>query len=353
METTPRVGLVPVAVALFVCVTGPLEPGLPTRTETFTFRAPVWLAVADPVVCDAALCPVAPGWADALGAFASWVCSICWPSSFSLRFIALPVADVCWSTPKGPAEPVGPEGVAWEGRLEPAEALALFVWLTGPFEPGLSTRTTTLTLCGAVWPAEAFAEPVEVPVPVAAAAAEAWFVWSTGPMSPELPTLTATFVLLGFVCDAVAEASVVEADADPAEVPSLAVDAAEPWLPVDVWLPPADEGWVPAAAVPPWLPVASPVAAAAALFAWPTDPAFPGSSTLTDTFPLPGPVWVASAEALTVWAFELGPSPGSSNGASSDGASDASSVEAAAVSTKSWRPTLPPGVVVVVLTSGL
>src|SRR5262249_51119820 len=42
--TTPSVGLAPVAVALFACETGLSLPGLPTRTETLTFRPSVCVA---------------------------------------------------------------------------------------------------------------------------------------------------------------------------------------------------------------------------------------------------------------------------------------------------------------------
>src|SRR5581483_17636 len=44
--TVPSVALVPVAVAPFACVTRPSAPGLPTRTETFRFSAPVCVALA-------------------------------------------------------------------------------------------------------------------------------------------------------------------------------------------------------------------------------------------------------------------------------------------------------------------
>ena len=68
--------LVPVAVAPLTCVTAPSVPGLPTRTETLAFSAPVWLDVAVPVVGAPGGGVVAAVAAGGSGAAASTSCSM-------------------------------------------------------------------------------------------------------------------------------------------------------------------------------------------------------------------------------------------------------------------------------------
>jgi hypothetical protein len=77
-----------VAVAVFVCVTAPLSPALPTRTLTFTFEGSVWVVEASAV----------------------------------------------------------PPPFAWL----PAVAVAVFVCVTAPTSPGLPTSTDTFVFCGPV-----------------------------------------------------------------------------------------------------------------------------------------------------------------------------------------------------------
>ena len=78
---------------MFVCLTPPLSPGEKTRTATFVFDTPCWIAVA-----------------EALGSAV--------------------VAD--WSESAGPSAPAV------------AVAIAAFVWTTSPSSPGLCTRTEML-----------------------------------------------------------------------------------------------------------------------------------------------------------------------------------------------------------------
>ena len=273
--TTPRVGLVPVAVALLAWETCSSVPGLPTRTETLTLRASVCVAAAVPTVMVEAADPAARACEPVAGESSVGVCSIDWSISLSLSTPAEPEVVTTWFVPKGgveacdSAEPCG-------GSVEPAEALAVLACVTGPLSPGLATRTTTLTFAGAVCDDEPSAWPPP-PVPWAAAAAVASFAWSTGPVSPVLPTMTLTFVLVGEVC---------EAEADEAAVGSEPGGGS--------------------------LPVAPAVADAWALFACPTACPLPlpfPLPTATLTFPFRGSVWSAVAPAWALWPFELGAPP--------------------------------------------
>jgi hypothetical protein len=119
-----------------------------------------------------------------------------------------PDVETLWSVANGP-DPWPVPVVAPPEGVEPAEAVAEFVCVTGPLSPGLATRTTTLTFRGSLWEAVAFAWPppaVPFPEPVAVAVASDAFDWSTAPWSPSLPTLTVTFEFPGDVCPEVAVA---------------------------------------------------------------------------------------------------------------------------------------------------
>ncbi len=128
--------------------------------------------------------------------------------------------------------------------VPPAVATEVFVCVTAPLSPGLSTRTVTFTFVGSVCVEDASAVP-----PAFAwlpAVAVAVFVWLTAPTSPGLPTSTATFVFCGPVW-------LVDADA-------FAV------------CPPAGGAGSPVAVLP---------AVEDASFVWVTEPVAPESSTRT------------------------------------------------------------------------
>jgi hypothetical protein len=132
----------------FVWVTGPLSPGLATRTTTLTFDGEVWVAVAS-----------------------------AWPPA------PVPVAA--------------------------ADAVASFVWVTGPVSPPLPTMTVAFAFDGEVWVAEAPATAVgslpaggELPLVFPEAVAWALFDCPTAwplPLGPALlvpvPLPTSTFTL--------------------------------------------------------------------------------------------------------------------------------------------------------------
>jgi hypothetical protein len=97
----------------FDCVTLPLSPGLRTRTGTFVFFAPYWLALeSDPAA-----------WALPAHWFAVWI-----PPELSWFWLAL------WSA-------------SFEFDAVASEDAEL-VCVTDPLSPGLSTRTSMFVLLG-------------------------------------------------------------------------------------------------------------------------------------------------------------------------------------------------------------
>jgi hypothetical protein len=107
-----------VAVELFVCVTPPSSPGLLFRMTTLTFVGATWVEVADAFE----LCVV--------GAACVELCD--WPPEAPPPVcVCVPCCDIAFSFP------------------ELAVAPDVFVCVTGPSFPGLSTRTTTFTFVGA------------------------------------------------------------------------------------------------------------------------------------------------------------------------------------------------------------
>ncbi|HEY1366538.1 MAG TPA: hypothetical protein VGF23_05470 [Gaiellaceae bacterium] len=151
-----EVGRVDPAVAPteFCWLTGPLSPGLSTRTMTFTLLGEVCVA-------DAAPAPVEPA-----AAWESFDCATA-PASPELptrtsTFVLL--GDVCVEL--AAAEEAG--ALEDEGALPvaPLDAAAedWLPWPTDPFEPPSSTRVETLPFSGCVWvddaPDCAFWEPV-------------------------------------------------------------------------------------------------------------------------------------------------------------------------------------------------
>ena len=129
LEPTPPVGPEVLAAAApeparFICVTGPLSPGLSTRTDTRRFDAPCWLvSEAAPVV------EAEPG--------AGFVC----------------VAVALEASPEAGSWDV--VSLAAEAILALATPATPFTCVIEPSSPGLATLTTTTVLAEAAWTAPA------------------------------------------------------------------------------------------------------------------------------------------------------------------------------------------------------
>src|SRR5581483_1650209 len=271
----PRSGLVPVAVAPFVCATPPSLPGLAMRIETLTLSAPVWVASAEPIE-DIGSDTASPAPPTTLGPGPSCVWISCW-SCVPTFVTPLPAFVVVtdWSVVAG-VSVLGPVRGDVEVELGPAEAPTVLLWWTGPLSPGLPTRTVTFRLPGEVCVAFAFATPPPpVPsafvVPAADASACALFCCETEPTLPGVPTRTLTFELVGESWFVAAVAVALGSLPLCGRLPAAVLDASEV-----AWLP------------------------------WLTEPVSPPCPTCVETLPFFAPDWFAVALLVAFCWLGLG-----------------------------------------------
>jgi hypothetical protein len=137
------------AVAVFVCVTAPLSPGLATRTTTLTLSGSFCVAVAFAWPPPAVPSPLPVAAAAACDAF-DWSTAP-WPPSLPTLIVTFELSgEDCPEV--AVAVPVGSEPSGGTFELVSVEACesAVFDWPTGSLEPPCPTSTATLPFCGAV-----------------------------------------------------------------------------------------------------------------------------------------------------------------------------------------------------------